>query len=65
MIDILVQSFREMGVSIAKSFSFMFNNLFILDGKINGYMQILIVGIVISVSAYVFKTIFKKVRMKK
>lgn len=65
MIEIFTSSFGAMGRAIAESFPTLFNNLFIVDGKINGYFKVLTFGMVISISMYIFKQIFKKVRMKR
>lgn len=65
MIEIFIESFGAMGRAIAESFPALFDNLFIIDGKVNGYFKVLICGMVISVSIYIFKQIFNKVRIKK
>lgn len=60
MIDIFTNSFGEMCKAIARSFPYLFNNLFINDGHINGYTQILLLGLIVSIFVWIFKSITER-----
>ena len=65
MIDTLVYSFGETCRAIAQSFPHVVNNLFILNGKLNGYAQILIVTLSVSIVIWLFKVIHERITLCK
>lgn len=62
MFEIFTNTFTSITSAIGASFPHLFNNLFILDGKLNGYAKLCVVGVSISVIVWVFNFIFNKTR---
>ena len=65
MIDILVYSFGEMCRAIAQGFPHVINDLFIINGKLNGYAQILIIALSVSLVVWTFKAIYERITLCK